>query len=49
MEILLINHIHDILPYEEELLNTAVIAIDTETTGLDPNKNKIRLAQLAVE
>lgn len=49
MEFLMINHIQDILPYEEELINAAVMAIDTESTGLDPHKNKIRLVQLAVE
>lgn len=49
MKFLLINNINDILPYEKELLNASVIAIDTETTGLDPHKDKIRLIQLAIE
>lgn len=49
MEFLLINNINDILPYERELLSASVIAIDTETTGLDPHKDKIRLIQLAAE
>jgi DNA polymerase I len=49
VELLLINNINDILPYERELLSASVIAIDTETTGLDPHKDKIRLIQLAAE
>lgn len=49
MEFLLIHHINDILPYERELLSSSVIAIDTETTGLDPHADKIRLIQLAAE
>jgi DNA polymerase I len=49
MEFLLINNINDIALYERELLNATVIGIDTETTGLDPHKDKIRLIQLAVE
>lgn len=49
MEFLLINIVDDILPYKTNLLNASVIAIDTETTGLDPHISKIRLIQLATE
>ena len=49
MEFLLVNNKTDIEPYERELLSASVIAIDTETTGLDPHKNRIRLIQIAVE
>ncbi len=49
MEFLLINFMKDILPYESNLLSASVIAIDTETSGLDPHTNKIRLIQLAIE
>lgn len=49
MEFLLINHTKEILPYMEEMLAASVIAIDTETTGLDPHTCEIRLIQLAVE
>ncbi|MDP4146024.1 MAG: hypothetical protein Q8936_16300 [Bacillota bacterium] len=49
MGFLIINFIEDLLPFERELLSTSVVAIDTETTGLDPHKNKIRLIQLAAE
>lgn len=49
MEFLLINNKTDIAPYEEKLMSASVIAIDTETTGLDPHMNKMRLIQLAVE
>lgn len=45
----MINFVRDILPYERNLLSASVVAIDTETTGLDPHTNKIRLIQLAVE
>jgi DNA polymerase-1 len=45
----MINFVRDILPHERNLLSASVVAIDTETTGLDPHANKIRLIQLAVE
>ena len=49
MEFLLINIVDDILPYKSDLLSASVIAIDTETTGLDPHISKIRLIQLAAK
>ncbi len=34
--------------YEEKILNADVIGVDTETTGLDPHTERLRLVQLAV-
>jgi DNA polymerase-1 len=37
----------DLLPYLDEIKRQKVVAIDTETTGLDPHEHTIRLVQLA--
>lgn len=49
MEIRLIFKKNDILPYLEALKKQKLIAIDTETTGLDPYSSRLRLIQLACD
>lgn len=49
MEIEVINYVSEIMIYMSELKTAKVIGIDTETTGLDPHLNDIRLIQLAIE
>lgn len=49
MEYILIEQINQLNQYREKLLSSKIIAIDTETTGLDPHINKLRLIQLAIE
>ena len=49
IEIKRIFHPDDLKPYWENLTATKVIAVDTETTGLDPHTCEIRLIQLAAE
>lgn len=39
----------DLLPHLPTLLKAPVLAADTETTGLDPHSNRLRLLQLAVD
>lgn len=47
MEIRLIRNRDELLPYLNKLKEQRLIAIDTETTGLDPHYAKLRLAQIA--
>ena len=49
MKIKFILHLDDFIPYIEKLSAAKVIAVDTETTGLNPHIHKIRLIQLAAE
>ncbi|WP_069999150.1 hypothetical protein [Cellulosilyticum sp. I15G10I2] len=49
MKIKFILHLDDFIPYIEKLSAAKVIAVDTETTGLDPHIHQIRLIQLAAE
>ena len=49
MDIKRILHPADLVPYMEKLTAAKVIAVDTETTGLDPHTCQLRLIQLAAE
>ncbi|MEM5819221.1 MAG: bifunctional 3'-5' exonuclease/DNA polymerase, partial [Desulfitobacterium hafniense] len=49
MAIKLILRPADLMPYMEKLTGAKVIAVDTETTGLDPHTCRLRLIQLAAE
>jgi DNA polymerase-1 len=49
LDIKIIYSYSDILPYLDEIKQQKIIAVDTETTGLDPREHKIRLVQLAWE
>ncbi|MCL2815026.1 MAG: hypothetical protein FWD23_10550 [Oscillospiraceae bacterium] len=48
MEYILILNKNDIIPYLPEIKQAKIIAVDTETTGLDPHTDKLRLIQIAV-
>lgn len=39
----LIKHIGELKPYASRILESPVIAVDTETTGLDPHADRLRL------
>lgn len=39
----------DILPHLDALKSRKIMAVDTETTGLDPRRSRLRLVQLACE
>jgi len=43
MEYRLVRYIEEFYEYREAILSENIIGIDTETTGLDPHINKIRL------
>jgi len=45
----LIEHPDGLNPYIGPLQKAPVIAVDTETTGLDPHEDKLRLIQIACE
>lgn len=47
MEIKLILHPDELIPFMGALKKQKIISIDTETTGLDPHTHKIRLIQIA--
>ncbi len=47
METIIIYNISDLIPYAESLKAEPLLAVDTETTGLNPHIHKIRLIQLA--
>jgi len=49
MDFTLVTCEDDIAPYLPALRQSKVLAVDTETTGLNPHTNRIRLVQLAVE
>lgn len=48
MEYRLIKTADELSPYLSALLAAKVVGIDTETTGLDPHGDKLRLVQLAI-
>lgn len=48
MEYAIIRSREQALPYVDRLLASKVMAVDLETTGLDPHRDRIRLIQLAV-
>lgn len=48
MEFKRIGCTSEIAPYVPELMRAKVLAVDTETTGLDPHADRLRLIQLAV-
>ncbi len=47
-EYVLIRDGSDLKKYEKSIEAASVVAVDTETTGLDPHRDTIRLIQLAV-
>ena len=47
MEYVLITQKEDLLPLLPALMRAKVLAVDTETTGLDPHTDRVRLIQLA--
>lgn len=49
MEYQLILTPSDLLPHLPALLQAPVLAADTETTGLDPHSDRLRLLQLAID
>ena len=38
-----------VIPYLKKLKEAKVLAVDTETTGLDAHKDRLRLVQLGAE
>ena len=49
MDYALISNKEAILPYLPAVMQSKVLAVDTETTGLNPHTDRIRLVQLAAE
>ena len=49
MEYLLITGKEELLPYVPVIKRAKVLAADTETTGLDPHTDRIRLIQIVSE
>ena len=49
MKYILIQNKEEILPYLPTINQAKILAVDTETTGLDPHTAKLRLIQTAVE
>ncbi|MBP8933302.1 MAG: bifunctional 3'-5' exonuclease/DNA polymerase [Candidatus Atribacteria bacterium] len=49
LEYRLVKSIYDIQPLLTSLNENSIIAIDTETTGLDPIQNRIRTIQIATQ
>ena len=49
MNIQVIYTAQDFKPYVSDIKKAKVIAVDTETTGLNPHAHKLRLIQIAVE
>ncbi len=47
-EYVVVKNVSDLIPYGPALIEAEMIAVDTETTGLDPNLHQVRLIQLAV-
>ncbi|MCL2776102.1 MAG: bifunctional 3'-5' exonuclease/DNA polymerase [Oscillospiraceae bacterium] len=47
MEFIKISNKQEIIPYLLSLKQAKVLAVDTETTGLDPHTDKLRLIQIA--
>ena len=47
MEYILITGKEELLPYAPVINCAKVLAVDTETTGLDPHTDRIRLIQIA--
>ena len=47
MDFLKIYSARDLQPHVYDIKQAKVIAVDTETTGLDPHTNKLRLVQIA--
>lgn len=47
IEYTLIQNKSNIIPYLPEIKQTKILAVDTETTGLDPHTAKLRLIQIA--
>ena len=48
MKVIKIYNVHDLLPYVSAIKQAKIIAVDTETTGLNPHIHKLRLVQIAV-
>ena len=44
----LIRSVEALQPYMPELLTAKVMGVDTETTGLDPHKDRLRLIQISL-
>ena len=49
MKYILVTGKEELLPYFSDLESAKILAVDTETTGLDPHLSRIRLIQIAVE
>lgn len=49
MAYVLIRSPEELSPYIGSLINARVIAVDTETTGLDPHVDRLRLVQIAID
>ena len=49
MEYVLITNKEEILPYIHAITCSKILAVDTETTGLNPHADRIRLIQIAAE
>ena len=49
MDFTLVTCKDDIAPYLSALRQSKILAVDTETTGLDPHIDRIRLVQLATK
>ena len=47
MKYILIQNKNEIIPYLPEIKQAKILAVDTETTGLDPHTAKLRLIQIA--
>jgi DNA polymerase-1 len=48
MQYILISNKNEIAPYLPAIKQANILAVDTETTGLDPHTDKLRLIQIAV-
>ena len=49
MEYTVIRTPEQVIPYLKKLKEAKVLAVDTETTGLDAHKNRLRLVQIGAE
>lgn len=49
MEYSVIRTPEQVIPYLKKLKEAKVLAVDTETTGLDAHKDRLRLVQIGAE
>ena len=49
IDYLVISSPSDTLPYQKAIKEAPLLAIDTETTGLDPHRDRLRLIQITLQ